>query len=168
MAHDHALLEALESFGSAPWSGHVWRHMFNAHKPNRVNVLGARWNPPGVGAIYTAIERETALAEGQYAVDIQPRPIRAERFLYELDIRVDDVVDLTQPGRLVQVGIGLKELQSDAVSACQAVGGAASWLGRGGLIVPSARRAGDNLVILVNSAHDFEMVELGKHEVRSS
>lgn len=165
MAHDHALLEALESFGSASWHGRVWRHMFNAHQPNHVNVLGARWNPAGVGAVYAALERETALAEGQHAIDVQPRPVRARRFLYELEVDVDEVVDLSIPGRLEQIGIRSLELRSDDFAACQAVGGAASWLGRGGLVVPSARHSGDNLVILVNANHDFEMTTLSKEEV---
>ena len=47
--------------------------MFNDYTPDRVNTAGARWNPPGVGAIYTVLHCGTALAEGQHAIDVQPR-----------------------------------------------------------------------------------------------
>ena len=36
------------------------------------NTRGARWNPPGLAAIYTSEERDTAIAEGQHAIDMQP------------------------------------------------------------------------------------------------
>ena len=38
--------------------------MFNDNAPERVNLGWARLNPPTVGAIYTALDRETAIAKG--------------------------------------------------------------------------------------------------------
>jgi RES domain-containing protein len=167
MSHDHALLEALEGFGAADWSGRVWRHMFNSYPPQRVNVGGARWNPAGVGAIYTSLKRETALAEGQHAVDMQPLMTPARRTLYELEAEILEVVDLSDPARLLEVGIGQAELLSDDFGACQRVGAAAAWLGRGGLIVPSARHEGSNAVILVGSIQTHELTILSEEVVQS-
>jgi len=123
--------------------------MFNDYTPGRVNTAGARWNPPGVGAIYTALHCGTALAEGQHAIDIQPRRTFARRVLYEVEVSVPGLVDLTGPGALAAVGLSAADVAADSHVACQQVGGAAAWLGRGGLLVPSARDAGSNLVILV-------------------
>jgi RES domain-containing protein len=147
--YDPALLDALEELPTAPWSGPVWRHMFNDYPPDRVNTSGARWNPPGVGAVYTAMARETALAEGQHAIDVQPTRLYARRVLYEIEVAVSDVVDLSDSSSLREVGLTLADVAADDHTACQRVGGAAAWLGRGGLIVPSARDVGMNLVILV-------------------
>ena len=150
--YDPVLLDALEALPATDWRGQVWRHMFNDYPPDRVNAAGARWNPPGVGAIYTALERNTALAEGQHAVDVQPRRTYARRVLYQVEVAVTGLVDPTAPGALTAVGLRPDDLAADDHTACQRVGGAAAWLERGGLLVPSARAPGANLVILVGTA----------------
>lgn len=155
--HDPTLLDALESLVSQAWQGRVWRHMFNDYAPERVNLGGARWNPQSVGAIYTALDRDTAIAEGQHAIDIQPRRIFRRRVLYELQIDVADVVDLTTPAALQTVGLTLLDIADDDPTACQRVGGAAAWLGRGGLLVPSARNDGHNMVILLGAAGEADI-----------
>ncbi len=158
--YDPTLLDALEDLPATAWRGRVWRHMFNDYTPDRVNTSGARWNPPGVGAIYTSLERATALAEGQHAIDSQSRRTYAKRVMYEVEVSVVDVVDvveLTTPAALAAVGLTLDDVhadlnvRADVQSPCQRVGGAAAWLERGGLLVPSARASGGNLVILVGT-----------------
>lgn len=84
--YDPRLLDALESLPETNWQGPVWRHMFGDNPPERPNVAGARWNPPGVGAVYTAFERDTAIAEGQHAVDVQPLRPRVKRVLYQVEV----------------------------------------------------------------------------------
>lgn len=149
MIYDPALLDALERLPAADWQGRVWRHMFNDYTPDRVNTSGARWNPPGVGAVYTALDREAALAEGQYAIDVQPQRTYAQRVLYQVEVSVHELVDLTGTGTLAALGVNHDDVAADDHGACQRVGGAAAWLERGGLLVPSARNPGTNLVILV-------------------
>lgn len=154
---DPTFLDAIEALPTRAWQGRAWRHMFNDYAPERINTGGARWNPPGIGAIYAALERETALAEGQHMIDAQPRRIFRQRVLYELDVEITEVVDLTGPAALAAAGLTMNDVGDDDFSACQRVGGAVSFLGRGGLLVPSARRAGDNLVILIGAGGDAEM-----------
>lgn len=149
MIYDPALLDALEELPAADWQGRVWRHMFNDYTPDRVNTSGARWNPPGVGAIYAALSREAALAEGQHAIDAQPRRTYAKRVIYQVEVSVSQLVDLTGTGALAALGLTLDDVNADDHTACQRVGGAAAWLERGGLLVPSARHPGSNFVILV-------------------
>lgn len=154
---DPAYLDVIEALPTQQWVGHVWRHMFNYYAPELVNTGGARWNPPGTGAIYAALERETAIAEGEHLIDVQPRRIFRRRVLYELAADVPDIVDLTSSAALHAVGLSMAEVASDDHSPCQHVGAAVAWLGRGGLLVPSARRAGHNLVILVGPGGDAEL-----------
>ncbi len=163
--YDPRLLDALEALPARNWQGRVWRHMFNDYRPDRVNTSGARWNPPGTGAIYTALDRSTALAEGQHAVDIQPRRFYAKRVLYQVEVSVTELVDLTAPGALAAVDLTLDDVHSDDHRACQRVGGAVAWLERGGLLVPSARYSGSNLVILIGSAGSVDDLEVIDQEV---
>jgi RES domain-containing protein len=169
--YDPTLLDALEGLPATAWQGRVWRHMFNEYTPDRVNTSGARWNPPGVGAIYTSLERATALAEGQHAIDSQPRRTFAKRVMYEVEVSVTDVVDLTTPAALAAVGLTLDDVhadlnvRADVLYPCQRVGGAAAWLERGGLLVPSARASGGNLVILVGTLGLDDDLEVVAHEV---
>jgi RES domain-containing protein len=155
--YDRAFLDAVEALPTGEWRGHVWRHMFNEYAPERINTGGARWNPPGVGAIYAAIERETAIAEGEHMIEVQPRRIFRRRVLYELEVDVDKVVDLTDPAALASVGLTMADIASDDFTACQRVGGAIEWLGNGGILVPSARRAGDNMVILIGPGGEADI-----------
>ena len=75
--HDPALLDAIGRLGSERLESiTVWRHMFNDNPPELSNIRGARWNPPGVAAIYTSEQRETAIAEanGDIRITVSGRP----------------------------------------------------------------------------------------------
>ena len=68
MFYDRELVEALEALGSSVWQGLFFRHMFADNGPLLENRRGARWNPPGVPAIYASLERETVLAEAEHQI----------------------------------------------------------------------------------------------------
>jgi RES domain-containing protein len=141
------LLNALEAAPSGSLEVAAWRHAFGKHPPDQENTRGARWNPPGVAAIYLSLERDGAIAEGDHAVAIQPLRPRAPRFLYEISVTLGNVVDLGRPDVLANVGLSEADVADDDLTACQEVGGAAEWLGHDGVVVPSARSAAHNLVI---------------------
>ncbi len=129
--------------------GVVYRHMFARLQPTLENTGGARWNPKGTAAIYTSLERETALAEAEFRMALYPvRPSKG-RTLYELRVRASRVVDFRAPELLAELGLTPERLQDpDDYRLCQEVGGGVAFLGCGGLLVPSARRSGGtNLVI---------------------
>lgn len=123
--------------------------MFANYPPDRVNSWGARWNPEGVSAIYTSLDRDTALAEAEHQIASQPIPPKTRRTIYRVRARLRSVLDLANSELLSRLGITAVRLgESESLEACQRVGAAASWLGRDGILVPSARRAtGVNLVI---------------------
>ena len=163
MIYEPALLDRLEQLGSQEWEGVIYRHMFGAYPPSRQNTLGARWNPREVATLYASLERETALAEAEYRISLEPFRPKARRTLYSISMRLDRVVDLTDPDALAQVGITEVELVADDFAACQKVGGAVQWLGNDGLLVRSARAEGTNLVIYPINNYDFEVV--GSEEI---
>jgi len=79
------------------------------------------------------------------------------------------VVDLRAHGLLDRLGVDYAALFGDSHASCRVVGGAAHWLGIGGLLVPSARRAGGtNLVIFTDRQpvdHVFEVISSSRAEV---
>jgi RES domain-containing protein len=154
------MLDVLQSARASAWSGTVYRHMFGSYPPARSNTAGARWNDTNLGAIYTSCERETALAEAEYYIAMQPLRPRAKRTLYTIHVSLKNVIDLAAPGLLDRVGITPGVLSGADHIPCRTVGGAVNWLGHDGLLVPSARRSGGtNLVIFRQdlSATDFEV-----------
>ena len=142
------MLDILQAAAVSSWEGTVYRHMFASQPPTRANIGGARWNEPDLAAIYTSCERETALAEAEYYISLQPLRPRARRTLFTIHVSLSKVIDLTAAGLLEQLGITDDILTSIDQGACRTIGAAVNWLGHGGLLVPSARRrGGTNLVI---------------------
>jgi RES domain-containing protein len=121
--------------------------MFAGYPPDTENTRGARWNPPGTAAIYLSTTRDGAIAEAEYHLSLQvPRP-RVRRTIYEVELTLANVLDLTENDVLADMGVGPQELMDDTMTACQEVGGAAAWLEHDGILVPSARSAAMNLVV---------------------
>lgn len=148
MVHDPALLDALERFETEPWKGPVFRHMLGSNAPELANLRGARWNPPGIPALYTSLAESTAKAEGDHLLSMQPVPPQVTRTIYELTLSLENLLNLRARERLAAVGIEQEQLIADAWGPCQAVGAAVAWLGHDGLLVPSVRDGeGANLVV---------------------
>lgn len=155
---DPNLLEALAQLKPSTWSGRVWRHMFADNPPDKANGRGARWNPPRTDAIYVSLERETALAEAEHQIASQPIRPRAKRTMYQLDLDLSNVLDLTDATLLAGLGVDREALSREDFTECQRVGGAAAFLGHDGIVVPSGRHRGFNLIVFVaNQKPDAEL-----------
>jgi RES domain-containing protein len=76
---DPHLLELLARLEHSAWSGTVWRHTLADYPADAPNTRGARWNPGGVEALYTSLDRPTAVAEGDYLIQSQPVLLHAKR-----------------------------------------------------------------------------------------
>jgi RES domain-containing protein len=148
MIYASKLLDDLQAAALPLWRGTVYRHMFGANPPDLRNTAGARWNDTDVPAIYTSLERETALAEADYYISLQPLRPKARRTLYTVAVSLGSVVGLTSPPTLDLLGITVDLIRGDDQSKCRVIGSAVNWLGHDGMLVPSARRdSGTNLVI---------------------
>jgi RES domain-containing protein len=155
------LLKLLEKLDSHAWDGFAWRHMFGNNHPSRQNTLGARWNPPAVPAIYCSLDRAIALAEGEHAIAVQPLRPTVKRTMYKLHVHLERMLDLSSRSVLLELGIDDQALTSVDHVPCQRIGGAVEWLEHDGLLVPSARGSGANLVIFPRKrrAEDFDVIE---------
>lgn len=160
---DEHLLECLSRISPQKWEGDVYRHMFANFPPDQENTSGARWNSPEVPAIYTSLSREVVIAEADYQISMQPRRPRARRTIYKIGVCLANVLDISS-GDTLRV-LGLEELPSEVMDLrqCQLVGSSAERLGHDGILVPSARAAGLNLVIYPNrttaSSYQFDVID---------
>jgi RES domain-containing protein len=161
---DPDLLDRLSRLEAHAWSGTVWRHTLADNPPDKTNTRGARWNPPGVEALYASLDRSTAVAEGDHLIETQSLPLKAKRTVHRLDVQLKCVLDLSDPRLLVSLGVDEQALAGDDTARCQAVGGAAAFLHSDGIIVPSARHPGHNLVILFEGGSDQPEIVLVESE----
>ena len=143
----------------------MWRHTFADYPADKTNLRGARWNPPGVEALYVSLSRETALAEAEYQLAIQPIRPTATRTIHLLQVSVYRMLDLTRPGLLARLGASPDDLAGDDFRACQSIGGTAAYLEADGILVPSARADGSNLVILFVDTEPSPSIEIIESEL---
>lgn len=114
------------------------------------NSRGARWNPPGLDALYCSLSREGADLELKSMLRRQPVPISKPIRIVGLKVKVERVIDLRTEGCLDLAGVTRSQMVEESWIATRAVGAAAAWLGVGGLLVPSARHDDGNLVLFVS------------------
>lgn len=155
---DPSLLDAIEE-RVVEWSGTAFRQVFEGTEVLRANVRGGRWNPPAVEALYCSLQPRTAAAEVDHLIARQPVPIRTPRVTYRLSVTLAKVADLRDLGALESCGIASEMVMGEDLSAPQLVGGAVNWLQCAGMLIPSARDAGDNLVIFVNNMGPTDAIE---------
>jgi RES domain-containing protein len=155
------LLDFLESRAIERWTGSVWRDVLGDTDPLRPNQRGARWNPPGVEALYCSLAKVTATAEIDFLLSLQSVPVRRRRSV-RLEVELTRVVDLADLAPLASFGIERPDLLGHAVDRSRLIGNAVSWLGCSGLLVPSARHSGANIVIYTNQMAPTDRVEITK------
>ena len=164
--HDPQLLDTLESFEPQPYDGQAWRVTFDGQEPLRPNIRGARWNPKDVSALYMSTSAECVRAEFQHLIDLQPSRPDPSATEYTFNVKLTSVLDLTDRTRLHALGLNLDALDDDSLTGFppfQRVGGAASFPGIEGLLVPSVRLAGGvNLVIFTDNVQFNGVSEISK------
>lgn len=163
MVEGVSLESILASLQATPWQGRVFRVTLNEYPPDRENTRGARWNPPDTAAIYTCLDPDICIAEVEYGLARQSRPVRRglRKTLYEIDVSLSAAADLT--GVLLaleQIRIAHEQLFADDMKVSQEIGRLATWFGFDGLFVPSARGAGNNLVIYPGRAAESYAFEI--------
>lgn len=156
---DPRFLDFLEGRVREQWPREVWRIVLGTTDPLRPNERGARWNPPGVEALYCSLELETARAEIDNLIARQSIPIRRRR---EVRLKVDlrGVVDLSDPTGIEEFGVMEPDISGGEHTGTQMVGRAVAWLGYGGLLVRSVRYDGTNLVVFTNRMDPGDSVEV--------
>ena len=138
------------------WEGHLWRmhkRRFRAEGPGGTRLVSGRYNrgldrfPEGetFPALYLALGPENCLGEVYRHVTPEILPSLNDFRLSDLCVSLQQVVDCRDPSTL---GLSPEDLSHDTdYRATQALGTAAYSVGLEGLVVPSATRLGDNLIL---------------------
>lgn len=122
--------------------------------------VGGRFNPPNAfGALYTSFEEATALQE--VATGLRLRGVDPKQFpegaywSYELEVRLEAVLDLTDPDVLQKIGLPQGSLTRTDVNATRGIAAQAREQGYEALLVPSAASPdAKNLVIFLDKLSD--------------
>ena len=83
-------------------------------------------------------------------MSLEPQaPSRPYR-IYRLALALAGVVDISDSDVLASLGVTEQHLRETDPPSCRMVGQVADWMHQDGLLVPSVRSPGSNLVILKN------------------
>jgi|SRR5437867_9370245 len=151
MARDLALLDVLDSFPREEFEGSAWRIVREERDPLQGSPSGARWDPGTFDVLYAALERDGALTEIHFHLSRQPVfPSNVRFILSQIMVHVRNVLRLRDLSALEVLGVDRDQFSELKYSRTQEIGDAAQFLGFSGMIVPSARWRGLNLVLFTD------------------
>jgi RES domain-containing protein len=158
MPFDPPLLDALDASTIESIEGIVWRQVLSPTSVSRANQRGGRWNELGLETLYTSLDPDTAAAEIGALLAAQPVPITRQRLTYPIRVGLSKVADLRPTPWVAPFAY---EFDLEDPTACQLIGAAAAWLGLSGLVVPSVRTRGSNLIVFVSNQGPDDEFESG-------
>jgi len=147
------LVGALDALGPSSYAGEAYRHVAENHHPLSgagARSQGGRWNPPqSFTTLYLALEPTTVQAEFARMAALQGLALSAflPRRMYRYEVNLTAVVDLRAPGARRALDLTDDQRSADDLQACQTVGEAAQYLGREGILAPSATGSGTVLAV---------------------
>ncbi len=148
---DEDIVEQVDALGVTSWSGTVYRYTSasrDALSGEGARLNGGRWNPRGLfPTVYLADPFPACLSEFKrmaHAFGMPPQAIIARGYLtHTIAVTTLPVLDLRTDGALDRVGLQRSDIEDqDDWTACQAVGHAAWFLERAGILAPSATGEG--------------------------
>lgn len=150
---DLDLVERLDRLPRRTLEAVAYRHVSEGRQPlsgEGARIQGGRWNPPeSFPTLYVGMTEDVVAAEfrrlaagsGRLTADFLPRQ------LYEVVVKLQLVLDLTDGGHVAALGIAAADLVSDDLTTCQALGDAAHYLGTEAVLAPSAAGTGVALAV---------------------
>lgn len=159
LRHDRALLDALE-VAAIPFSGNVWRIAQVGRDPLKGSSLSGRWSGGDYSVLYTACERDGALAEIGFRLSLEPIwPSRLQHLLNEIKVECEKVIDLSDLPALEKLGVTTPKYKSLDYSVTARISAAVAFLEYDAMLVPNARFACRNLVIFNERPNSLELVK---------
>lgn len=157
---DPKLLDAIDALEGETFDGNAWRVTWATRDPLAGSSGGGRWSPDNrFEVLYTSLDEDGALAEVYYHLSKAPVFASSNMLINTLRVSLEKVL------RLSDEDLGNLELENPLVSGAsfeqsQAIGPAAYLLDYEAIIVPSARRSCDNLVVFLDKFDIGECLEV--------
>lgn len=156
LPRDNKLIDAIEEHASVEFDDPVWRVVRDGRDATQCSSSGGRWDDGTFDVLYTAAEREGAVAEMYFHLKrgqpIFPSQVRYR--LHELSVSLKRALKLIDLDALSALGVdtsrygqlSYQEREAE-YPRCQDVAEVAHFLGFDGLIVPNARWDCKNVVV---------------------
>jgi hypothetical protein len=149
MQHDRELLERLSAFTPVNFESTIYRATRRGLNALTPSVIGGRWMVPDeTPTLYTAMERDGAIAEIAHhwglLTPVPSKPV----MLHELSVQIDKTLKLARAD-LIDLGVDWSKYRDINYERTQIIGAAVAHLKLDGLIAPSARWACDNVMLFL-------------------
>jgi len=167
---DRRILELLASIPALQFEDSVWRILPAEVPPLEPTVRRARWNVDERDTIYSSLERTTAIVEVRNRLEEEVPRRNKPHTVHRIEVRLTRVLDLRATDVIERLCAVVGPISLEIEAGSQMVGEAAAWSRHDGLIVPSMRTEGSNLVLfpdIVEAAHGrIEVIESERMDIR--
>lgn len=169
---DLRLIDALDGLPGLQLDETVWRIAREGRDPTNCSASGGRWDDKSFDVLYASRSKDTALAEMLFHLR-QGQPIVPSKLrfsLHEIDIRLENMLDLSSIQTLSRIGLDISNFgrlsyaeRQGEYPRTQEIAEVAHFHGYDGLIVPSARSDGSNIVIFCDQVSPDQMEAVIDH-----
>lgn len=154
---DHVLLDAVDAFRREQLRQTVWRVAREGRDPLIGAPSQSRWCNGTFDVLYTALERDGAIAETYARLSLQPVfPSKLKWFVHRLTVECQRVLTADMP-TLARLGVETSTYRARDYKRTQEVADAAYFLDFDALLVPSARWTCTNLVVFTDKVDPSEL-----------
>jgi RES domain-containing protein len=155
-ARDNRLLDAIDALPTSSFIGSVWRVVREGRDPLQCSAVGGRWDDRSFDVLYTAATGDGAVAEMYFHLSrgqpVVPSQVRYR--LFELSVKLATCIRFPTLEKLTALGLQTSAFgqlsymeRHQEYPRTQEIAEVAHFLGRDGLIVPSARSSAENVII---------------------
>jgi RES domain-containing protein len=169
---DNRLLDALESLTPETFEGQAWRIVRNGRDPTQCSAVGGRWDDRTFDVLYTSSRADGAVAEMYFHLSRgQPvMPSQVRHRLFELRVALTSCLRIGSLAGLASLGmqtVAFGQLsyaeREQEYPRSQEIAEAAQFIGRDGIIVPSARSDWPNIVVFCDPAGPTAVEVINDH-----
>jgi RES domain-containing protein len=173
-ARDNRLLDALEDIRPEAFEGQAWRIVRDGRDPLQCSAVGGRWDDRTFDVLYTSSRADGAVAEMYFHLRRgQPiMPSQVHYRLFELRLTLSSCLRIASLDELASIGMQIASFGQLSYAEreleyprSQEVAEAAQFLGRDGIIVPSARSAWPNIVMFCDPAGPAAVEVVNDHRL---
>lgn len=155
--HDPDLLDVLDALEPVPLDEIVFRVTWAARDPLAGGNGGGPWHPPNdFEALYASLDPDVAIAEIYHHLSRAPVFSTSHVKINTLKAQAKRVVAFDDVESLIPLGVDPEAFRRGENARTREIGSASRFLDSEGLVVPSARRAGSNVVLFPDRLADLE------------
>jgi RES domain-containing protein len=148
---DLDLLDAIDRLPRERFEDEVWRVVRDGRDPLQSSRAKGRWSDGTFDVLYTALQRDGAISEIFALLSAQPVfPSGIAWRAHRLRVTTSGALRIADMSGLADLGIDVASFRERDYERSQEIAEAAHFLGFDGLLVPSARWRGLNLVVFAD------------------